>query len=71
MVQSSSTPFMNIGDEHDSSKKVDTSDTEDTLDNKLDKITSTMSKLTAQGSNQNRQFKPEIYQAKRRGQKRD
>ena len=30
-----------------------------------------MSKLTAQGSNQNNQFKPKIYQGKRRGQSRN
>ena len=33
-----------------------TFDTQDRLGDKLDKITSTMSKLTAQGSNQNRPF---------------
>ena len=30
-----------------------------------------MSKLTAQGNNQNKQFKPKIYQGKRRGQTRN
>ena len=30
-----------------------------------------MRKLTAQGSNQNKQFKPKIYQGKRRGQTRN
>ena len=30
-----------------------------------------MSKLTAQGSSQNRPFKPKIYQGKRRGQTRN
>ena len=37
------------------------------LDDKLDKMTSMMSKLTAQGSSQNRPFKPKINQSKRRG----
>ena len=68
MGQSSSTPFMNIGDGYNSSKKVVTFETQDRLDDKLDKITSMMSKLTAQGSNQNRPFKPKIYQGKRTGQ---
>ena len=45
---------MNIWDGYNSSKKVVTFDTQDTLDDKLDKITPMMSKLTAQGSNQNR-----------------
>ena len=58
--QSSSTPFMNIQDGYNR-KKVVTFDTQDRLDNKLDKITSMMSKLTAQGSNQNRPFKSKIY----------
>ena len=34
------------------------------MDDKLDKITSMMSKLTAQASSQNRLFKPKIYQGK-------
>ena len=41
------------------------------LDDKLDKITSMMSKLTAQGNNQNWPFKPKMYQGKRRGQARN
>ena len=65
--QSSLTPFMNIRDRYNSSKKVVTFDMQDRLDNKLDKITSMMSKLTAQGSNQTRPFKPKIYPGKRRG----
>ena len=59
--QSTSTPFMNMQDGY-SSKKVVTFDTQDRLDDKLGKITSMMSKLTAKGSNQNRPFKPKIYQ---------
>ena len=39
-------------------------DTQDRLDDMLDKITSMMSKFTAQDSNQNRPFKPKIYQEK-------
>ena len=42
---------MNIRDGYNSSKKVDTFDKQDRLDNKLDKMTSMVSKLTAQGSN--------------------
>ena len=45
-----------------------TFDTEGRLGDKLDKITSMMSKLTVQGCNQNRLFKHKIYQGKRRGQ---
>ena len=38
---------------------------------KKERLTSMMSKLTAQGNNQNKQFKPKIYQRKRRGQMRN
>ena len=69
--QSTSTTFMNIWDGYNKSKKVVTFDTQDRLDDKLDKITSMMSKLTAQGSSQNRQFKIKNYQCKRRGQSRN
>ena len=41
--QSSSTPFMNIRDRYNS-KKVVTFDTQDQLDDKIDKLTSMMSK---------------------------
>ena len=60
--QSSSTPFMNIKDGYNSKKF--TFDMQDRLDDKLDKLTLMMSKLTAQGNNQNKQFKPKIYQGK-------
>ena len=59
-------PVMNIQDGYNSSKKVVTFDTQDRLDDKVDKMTSMMNKLTAQGSNQNRPFKSKIYQGKRR-----
>ena len=48
--QSFSTPFMNIKDRY-ISKKV-TFDTQDSLDEKLDRLTSMISKLTAQNDNQ-------------------
>ena len=59
---------MNIQGGYSSSKKVVTFDTQDKLDDKVDKIMSMISKLTAQSSSQNRPFKPKIYQGKRRGQ---
>ena len=66
--KSSSTPFMNIRDGYNS-KEVVTFDTQDRLDDKLDKIRSMMSKLTAQGSNQKRQFKPKLPKQKERTNK--
>ena len=56
--QSSLTPFMSILDEY-ISKKV-TFHMQDSLDNKIDRLTSMMSKLTAQDDNPNKQFKPKI-----------
>ena len=50
--QSSSAPFMNVRDGYNS-KKVVIFDMQDRLDDKIDKLTSIMSKLTAQGNNQN------------------
>ena len=60
--QSSSTPFMNIKDWY-ISKKV-TFDTQDSLDGKIDRLTSMMRKLTAKDDNWNKQFKPRIHQSK-------
>ena len=67
--QSSLTPCMNIKDGYHS-KKV-TFDMYDRLDDKIDQLTLMMSKLKAQGNHQNRQFKPQIYQSKQRGQLRN
>ena len=61
---------MNIRDRYNS-KKVVTFDAQDRSDDKLDKITSMVSKLKAQSSNQNRAFKPKIYHSKRTEQTRN
>ena len=68
--QSSSTPFMNVRDGYNSKNMV-TFDTQDRLDDNIDKLTSMMSKLTVQGPNQNKQFKTKTYQGKRKGQTRN
>ena len=60
---------MNIRDGY-SSKKV-TFDTQDGLAENIDRLTSVMHKLTTQDNRQNKQFKPKIYQGKRRGQTRN
>ena len=67
--QSSLMPLMSIKDGNNNNKV--TFDTQDTLDDKGDKITSMMSKLTAQDNNPNKQYKPKIYQCKQRGQSRN
>ena len=58
---------MNIRDGYNS-KKVVTFDTQDRLDDKIDRLTSMMHKLTTQGNSQNKQFKPKICHSKKRGQ---
>ena len=67
--KSSFTPLMDIKDVNNS-KKI-TFDTQDSLEEKIDRLRSMMSKLTAQDDGQNIQFKPKIYQSKRKGQTRD
>ena len=47
-----------------------TFDTKDGLEEEIDRLTTMMSKLTSQDDEQNKQFKPKIYQGKRRGQMR-
>ena len=44
---------------------------QNSLDDKIDKLTLMVSKVTAQDNNQNKQFKPKIYQSKWRGQSRN
>ena len=51
-------------------RKKDTFDTQDGLEEKIDRLTLVMSKLTAEDADQTKQFKPKIYQSKRRGQTR-
>ena len=52
------------------SKKV-TFNTQDNVKGKIDGCLAMMGKLTAQDDDQNKQFKPKIYQSKRRGQMRN
>ena len=57
---------MSIKDGYNSRKV--TFDMQNSLDNEIDKLNSMMSKLTAQDNNQNKEFKPKIYQSRWRGQ---
>ena len=61
---------MNIWEGYNSNKKMILFDTQNRSDNKIDKLSSMMRKLSIHGSNQNRPFKPKIYQGKRRGHSR-
>ena len=56
---------------YSNNKRTVSFDTQDILDNKIEKLTSMMSKLSTQGSNQNILFKPKIYQGRKRGQGRN
>ena len=69
MGQSSSTPFMSIKDSY-INKRVKF-DTKDCLEEKIDRLMTMMSKLTAQDDGQNKQFKPKVFQGKRRGKTRN
>ena len=64
--QSSSTPFMSI---EDNNKRVKF-DMQDGLEEKIDRCTVMMSKLAA-NEGTNKQFKPKMFQSKRRGQMRN
>ena len=63
--QSLSTLFMSI--KHNHSRRV-TFDTREELEDKIDKLAVMIGKLAAMDSRSSRQFKPQIYQSKRRGQ---
>ena len=65
--QSSSIPFMSIRDGHN--RKVSL-DTKEELGDKIDKLALMIGKLAARDSGIGRQFKPQIYQNRGRGQNR-
>ena len=67
--QSSTTPFMSLKDSHNN-KKV-TFNIQDGLQDKIDRLTVMMSQLTTKDEGLNKQFKPKIYQGRRRGQSRE
>ena len=66
--QSSSTPFRSIRDGHN--RKV-SFDTKEELGDKIDKLAVTIGKLATRDSGTGRQFKPQIYQTRCRGQNRN
>ena len=62
--QSPSTSFMSIKDSY--ANKKFTFNTKDGLEEKIDRLATMMSKLTAQDDESNKQFTRKIYQGKRR-----
>ena len=67
--QSSSTPFMGIKYSYINKRVI--FDAKDGLKEKIDRFTTMMHKLMVQDDGQNKQFKPKIFQDKRRGQTRN
>ena len=65
--QSTSTPFMKVRDGYNNNNttKAVTFNMQDGLHDKIDKLTSMMCKLTAQGNKQDKHFKLKIYQGKK------
>ena len=59
--QSSSTPFMGVRNSYN--KRV-TFNTQDRLEDKIDKLTAMIGKLAVRDSEVNRTFKPQVYQSK-------
>ena len=66
--QSSSTPFISIKDSYNERA---TFDTQDGFEDKIDRRAVMMGKLTTRDNGTKRQFKPQIYQSKRREQSRN
>ena len=66
--QTSSTPFMSLKDNYNKKVKFYTWDR---LEGKIDKLTVMMGKLAARDNRTKRQFKPWIYQSRRREQSRN
>ena len=60
---------MSIKESHNN--KGVTFDTQDGLEDKIDRLTKMMSQLVTKDDGTNKQFKPQIYQNKRRGQSRN
>ena len=67
-AQSSSTPFMSI---RDSNNRNFSFDTKEDLGDKMDKLAVMIGKLATRDNGTGRQFKPQIYQGRDRGQNRD
>ena len=65
--QSLSTPFMSIKDNH--TRRI-SFDTKEESGDKIDKLTVMIGKLATRDSRSARQFRPQIYQGKGRGQNR-
>ena len=63
----STTPFMSINYSFSNSKRV-TFNMQGSLEEKIDRLTTMMSKLAVKDEGLNKQFKPKLYQGRGRGQ---
>ena len=62
------TPFMKVGDVHNSNRKTVSFNTQDLIQEQLDNLTSLVYNILVQKEAYNRPFKPQIQQKRRRGQ---
>ena len=63
------TPFMKVGDVHHSNRKTVSFNTQDLITEQLDNLTSMVYHVFMENEGNNRSFKPQIHQKRRRGQK--
>ena len=61
------TPFMKVGDVHHSNRKTVSFNTEDLIWEQLDNLTSMVHNMSIQKAGNNRPFKPQIHQKRKRG----
>ena len=62
------TPFMKVGDVHNSNRKTLSFNTQDLIWEQLDNLTSMVYNMSIQKEGNNRPFKLQIHQKRRRGQ---
>ena len=62
------TPFMKVGDVHHSNRKTVSFSTRDLIREQLDNLTSMVYNMSMEKEGNNRSFKPQIHQKRKRGQ---
>ena len=61
------TPFMKVGDVHNSNSKTVSFNTQDPIQEQLDNLTSMVYNMSIQNEGNNSPFKPQMHQKRRRG----
>ena len=62
------TPFMKVGDIHHSNRKTVSFNTQDLIREQLDNLISMVYNMSMEKEGNNRSFKPQIHQKRKRGQ---